>query len=75
MKTNIDDLKNRELEKIKGGAGISIGVVCAVLSIAILSVFVWKFFTSEKGKATFPGGFSFEWGAFISPLLNLFKWV
>lgn len=73
MKTNIDDLKKKELDNIKGSGGLTIGAVCAVLSIAILSVFVWKFFTSSKGKATFPGGFSFEWGAFLGPLFNLFR--
>ena len=54
MKTNLDDFRKKELEDIKGGGALTIGLVCAVLSIAILSVFVWKFFTSSKGKATFP---------------------
>ena len=49
------------------------GIILLVLSIAILSVFVWKFFTSDSGKASFPGGFSFEWGAIMNFLLEWFK--
>jgi len=64
-----------EAKNVKGGEAITIGLVCAVLSIAILSVFVWKFFTSDTGKASFPGGFSFEWGTIMNFLLQYFKWV
>lgn len=69
MDENIREVSLEEASTIKGGEIISIGLVCAVLSIAILSVFVWKFFTSDSGKASFPGGFSFEWSAFINFLL------
>jgi len=62
-----------EAKNVKGGEAITIGLVCAVLSIAILSVFVWKFFTSDTGKASFPGGFSFEWGTIMNFLLQYFK--
>ena len=69
MQENIREVSLEEASTIKGGEIISIGLVCAVLSIAILSVFVWKFFTSDSGKASFPGGFSFEWGTIINFLL------
>jgi len=62
-----------EAKNVRGGEAITIGLVCAVLSIAILSVFVWKFFTSDTGKASFPGGFSFEWGTIMNFLLQYFK--
>ena len=70
MQENVREVSLEEASTIKGGEVITIGLVCAVLSIAILSVFVWKFFTSDTGKASFPGGFSFEWGAIINFILN-----
>ena len=70
MQENVREVSIEEASTIKGGEVITIGLVCAVLSIAILSVFVWKFFTSDTGKASFPGGFSFEWGAIINFILN-----
>ncbi|MBQ9730939.1 MAG: hypothetical protein IJV94_02275 [Bacilli bacterium] len=70
MKPEIRDVSYEEGMNVKGGEVITIGLVCAVLSIAILSVFVWKFFTSDSGKASFPGGFSFEWSTIMNFLLN-----
>ena len=70
MQENVREVSIEEASTINGGEVITIGLVCAVLSIAILSVFVWKFFTSDTGKASFPGGFSFEWGAIINFILN-----
>ena len=70
MQENVREVSLEEASTINGGEVITIGLVCAVLSIAILSVFVWKFFTSDTGKASFPGGFSFEWGAIINFILN-----
>ena len=29
----------------------------------------------QRGKASFPGGFSFEWGTIMNFLLQYFKWV
>ncbi len=72
-KSPIRVVTKKEVENIYGGAAITIGFVCAVLSIAILSVFVWKFFTADKGKASFPGGFTFEWGVILNYFLGLFK--
>ena len=69
MIENIREVSLEEASTIKGGEVITIGLVCAVLSIAILSVFVWKFFTSDSGKASFPGGFSFEWSTILNFLL------
>ena len=69
MIENIREVSLEEACTVKGGEVITIGLVCAVLSIAILSVFVWKFFTSESGKASFPGGFSFEWSTILNFLL------
>jgi hypothetical protein len=73
MEENIREVSLEEASNIRGGEVITIGLVCAVLSIAILSVFVWKFFTSDSGKASFPGGFSFEWGTIMNFLLEWFK--
>ena len=73
MDANVREVSMEEASTIKGGEAITIGLVCAVLSIAILSVFVWKFFTSDSGKASFPGGFSFEWGTIINFFLSNFK--
>lgn len=70
MQENVREVSLEEASTIKGGEVITIGLVCAVLSIAILSVFVWKFFTSDSGKASFPGGFSFEWETIMNFLLN-----
>jgi hypothetical protein len=75
MNSNIREVNHEEANKVCGGEAITIGLICAVLSIAILSVFVWKFFTSDSGKASFPGGFSFEWGTIMNFLLQYFKWA
>lgn len=50
-----------ELTQIKGGEPVTLTAVMAVLIIAIVTVVVYKLFTSVQGSTTIPGGFKFEW--------------
>lgn len=54
-------LSESELNMIKPGEGITLAMVMAVLAIAIVTVVVYKLFTSGDGKIKLPGGYSFEW--------------
>ncbi len=54
-------LDNYALSKIKGGEAITLTAVMAILIIAIVTVVVFKLFTSKQGSTTIPGGFKFEW--------------
>ncbi len=50
-----------EAAKIKGGEAITLTVVLTYLAVSILTVVVWKLFTSTKAKVSLPGGALFEW--------------
>jgi hypothetical protein len=52
-----------EMEETRAGEAITLAGVLAVMAIAIIVVICYRFFVSPKGKATFPGGFQFEWGS------------
>lgn len=54
-------LTSSELEQVVGGELITITAVMAILVIAIITVVVYKLFTSSEGSTTIPGGFKFEW--------------
>lgn len=54
-------LSDLELSKLKGGEGITIGTIMALLSIALVTVVTYRLFASKSGNATFPGGFKFTW--------------
>lgn len=54
-------LSSSELEQVVGGELITITAVMAILVIAIITVVVYKLFTSSEGSTTIPGGFKFEW--------------
>lgn len=49
------------LKQITGGEPITLTAVMTVLVIAIVTVVVYKLFTSAQGATTIPGGFKFEW--------------
>lgn len=62
-----------ESKNIQGGEAISLTLVLTCLAISILTVVVWKFYTSTKGKVTFPGGFNFEWSsAYVNRIMQFF---
>jgi hypothetical protein len=54
-------LTNAEMANIKGGEAITLAAVMTILVIAIITVVVYKLFTSHAGSTTIPGGFKFEW--------------
>ncbi len=54
-------LSDYALSKVKGGEAITLTAVMAILIIAIVTVVVFKLFTSKQGSTTIPGGFKFEW--------------
>ena len=56
-----ETLSNYALSKIKGGEPITLTAIMAVLVIAIITVVVYKLFTSKSGPTLIPGGFKFEW--------------
>ena len=49
------------MANIKGGEPITLAAVMTILVIAIVTVIVYKLFTSNAGSTTIPGGFKFEW--------------
>lgn len=46
---------------VKGHEAISLAAVMTIMIIAIMTVIVYKIFTSKAGSTTIPGGFKFEW--------------
>lgn len=61
MRNLIRPLSIEEEKQICGGEIISIAAVAAVLAIGILTIVVWKIYTSSKGQVDLPGGFRFKW--------------
>ncbi len=55
-------LKDEELKEVKGGEGITLSSVLAVLAIGIVAVVIYRFFISKKGSLVLPGGYTFNWG-------------
>ncbi|MFA5486249.1 MAG: hypothetical protein WC275_04150 [Bacilli bacterium] len=56
-----ETLSNYALQNIKGGEPVTLTAIMAVLVIAIITVVVYKLFTSKSGSTQIPGGFKFEW--------------
>lgn len=54
-------LSNYALSRVRGGEPITLTAIMAVLVIAIITVVVYKLFTSKQGSTLIPGGFKFEW--------------
>lgn len=56
--TKLDVVEEKETV---GGEAITLTAIMAILAIGLVTVICYKLFFSEKGKTTFPGGFSFSW--------------
>lgn len=54
-------LNNDEMALIKGGEAITLTMVLAVMSAALLAVICYRLFMSSTGSTTLPGGYRFEW--------------
>lgn len=57
---NYEILTEEECKNILVGEAITLSAVLAVVAVAVLSVVVYKLFTSSKGGATV-GGWKFSW--------------
>lgn len=54
-------LTDEECRQTKGGEALTLTAVMALLAIGLVAVIAFKFFSSSEGKASFPGGFTFQW--------------
>ncbi|MFZ9703863.1 MAG: hypothetical protein ACO3BB_01185 [Bacilli bacterium] len=57
----MDELHQEEMITLVGGEPISLAAVMAIMIVAFSAVIVYRLFMSSSGKATIPGGFTFEW--------------
>lgn len=57
----MDELNQEEMITLVGGEPISLAAVMAIMIVAFSAVIVYRLFMSSSGKATIPGGFTFEW--------------
>jgi hypothetical protein len=71
--TNIKALTLEEASQVRGGEAITLTIVLTYLAVSILTIVVWKLYTSGKGKIQLPGGFNFEWspGVYINKFTEL----
>ena len=54
-------LTEKELDEFKVGDPFTLTTVLAVLAVAVMTVIVYKLFTSNEGKTVVPGGWTFQW--------------
>lgn len=54
-------LSDHAMLNVTGGEAITLAAVMTIMVIAIVTVVVYKIFTSKAGSTTIPGGFKFEW--------------
>jgi len=54
-------LTTEELESFHCGEAMTLAAVMAVLVIAIVTVVVYKLYSSGDGLVTLPGGYKFQW--------------
>lgn len=54
-------LMSDELSSIKCGEAITLAAVMSVLVIAIITVVVYKLYSSSDGTVQLPGGYKFQW--------------
>lgn len=54
-------LSAAEMSRTTGGEAITIAGMMAILIVGIVAVVCYRFFVSEKGTVTLPGGFKFTW--------------
>ena len=57
---NLVELTDYELSSIHPGE-LTLATVMIIFTVVILSVVAYKYFVSNEGKATLPGGYKFEW--------------
>ena len=57
----MEKLSLQELESIKPGEPITLTAVLAIMAVGILAVVMFKLFSSNQGKTSLPGGWSFDW--------------
>jgi hypothetical protein len=71
--TNLKVLTLEEASQVRGGEAITLTIVLTYLAVSILTIVVWKLYTSGKGKIQLPGGFNFEWapGVYINKFTEL----
>ena len=53
-------LSSCELESTKWGEAISLAGVMAIMVIAIITVVIYKLYTSGDGTVQLPGGYKFQ---------------
>lgn len=58
---NYKVLTNEEMEKVSGGAAITLASVMTVLCAAVMAVVIYRLFMSKKGTTSIPGGWKFTW--------------
>lgn len=54
-------LSENELDSIRVGEAITIAAVMAILVISIVTVVVYRLFTSKSSTIKLPGGWQFTW--------------
>ncbi len=54
-------LSSCELESTRCGEAISFAAVMAIMVIAIVTVVIYKLYTSGDGAVQLPGGYKFQW--------------
>lgn len=69
----VKELTLEEASQIRGGEAITLTIVLTYLAVSILTIVVWKLYTSGKGKIQLPGGFNFEWapGVYINKFTEM----
>lgn len=65
------ELTKEETLNLKGGEPISIALVMTYLAVAFVTVAIWKLYTSQDGKFSFPGGFEFQWNTTFFNHINI----
>lgn len=54
-------LSDNELDSIRVGEAITLAAVLAILAASIITVVVYKLFTSSGSTVKLPGGYQFTW--------------
>lgn len=54
-------LQTCELESTRCGEAISLTAVMSIMVIAIVTVVIYKLYTSGDGTVQLPGGYKFQW--------------
>ena len=54
-------LMTNELASIKYGEAITLAAVMLIMVIAIITVVIYKLYSSGDGTVQLPGGYKFQW--------------